>query len=72
MNWYFLSINLEAIIINNENYIIKARVDYNINCALKEILEVKKISQQDLVESLVKNYVLENINIILSKSKGFK
>ena len=56
-------------IINNNNgcTFIKFRIDDNLNTAFKSILEKAKITQQDLLEKLVKEYVLSNLNLLISK-----
>lgn len=54
--------------INNNGYtFIKFRIDDNLNNALKSIVEKEKITQQDLLEKLVKEYVLEHLNLLISK-----
>lgn len=66
--------NLEVIVINNnESCIIKGRVDATLFEVLKQILNKKQMTQQDLIESVVKEYVLQNLNLIISTSdKGSK
>lgn len=61
--------NLEVIIINNSFVFLKARIDTKINNALKLILEKKKVSQQDFLERIIKEYVIENLNEILVDTK---
>ena len=43
------------------------RIDDNLNNAFKNILEKEKITQQELLEKLVKEYVLKNLNLLISK-----
>ncbi len=52
---------------NNGCTFIKFRIDDNLNNAFKNILEKEKITQQELLEKLVKEYVLKNLNLLISK-----
>ena len=66
---------MEVLFINNSNdsSVIKGRIDGSLSEALKQILLKKKMSQQDLIDMLIKDYVIENINIVLKKDdKGSK
>lgn len=64
---------MEVIFINTDNCIIKGRIDSTLGEVLKEILNKKKMTQQDLIDMLVKDFVLENLNLIISKDvKGSK
>lgn len=45
--------------------IIKCRISNNLGNALKKILEKKEQTQQEFVESLVKEYILNNISLVL-------
>lgn len=58
--------------INNDNSIIKARIDSTLIEALKEILNKKNMTQQDLIDTLIKNFVLDNLNLIIPNTKGSK
>lgn len=60
------------IIINNDSYIIKGRIDADIYEALKTILNIKAMTQQDLIDLKVKEFVLQNLNLIISKEKNQK
>ncbi len=64
--------SLEVIIINNESCILKGRIDFTLFEVLKQILNKKKMTQQDLIESFVKEFVLQNLNLIISENKGSK
>lgn len=56
---------------NNEAVIIKGKVDAKLNEAFKKVLLKKNITQQDFVEKKVKEFVLENIDILFEKeNKG--
>ncbi len=60
-----------CLFINNGDSFIKGKVDSTLAEALKRILAKKKMSQQDLIEMLIKNYVLDNLNIIIeNENKG--
>lgn len=39
---------------------------------LKQILTKKKMTQQDLIENAVKDFVLKNLNLIIQSDKGSK
>lgn len=64
---YFFKTIVEVIIINNESYIIKCKIDNNLNTALRKILEKNKITLQDLLEQKIKEYVIENVNVLIDK-----
>lgn len=63
---------MEVIFINNnDSGIIKGRIDSTLFDVLKQILNKKKMTQQDLVEEFVKEFVLKNLNLVISKdNKG--
>ena len=52
---------------NNEYSIIKGKIDSKLNDAFKKILNEKNITQQDFIERQVRDFVLNNLNILLSK-----
>lgn len=52
---------------NNECIFIKFRIDDSLNLAFKNILEKEKTTQQEVLENLVKNYVLKNLKLLVSK-----
>lgn len=58
--------------INNDCTYIKARIDNKLNEALKKILDKQDITQQDFLEQRIKEFVLENLNIILNNDKDKK
>lgn len=62
---YLFFIIWRCLFINNENCFVKGKVDSTLAEALKRILAKKKMSQQDFVEMIVKDYVLQNLNIII-------
>ena len=55
--------------INNSNDVmfIKFRIDAKLSEALKKILDKKKLTQQDLMEMKVKEYVLDNLNFLIEE-----
>lgn len=63
---------LEVINIANETNIVKCRLDTNLYDAFKEVLNVKKTTQQDFIEMCVKDFVLANLKLVIEKSKGSK
>ncbi len=64
---------MEVIIINsNESCVLKGRVDSTLFEVLKQILTKKKMTQQDLSEDAVKDFVLKNLNLIIPNDKGSK
>lgn len=70
---------MEVLIINNnESYILKGRIDSTIFEVLKVILSKKKMTQQDLIESFAKDFVFQNLDLIINKettnkdTKGLK
>ena len=65
-------IYLEVIRIANENNIIKCRLESSLYDAFKEVLLIKKISQQEFIEMCVKDFVLANLKLVIEKSKGSK
>ena len=64
---------MEVIIINsNESCVLKGRVDSTLFEVLKQILTKKKMTQQDLIEDAVKDFVLKNLNLIIPNDKRSK
>lgn len=64
---------MEVIIINsNESCVLKGRVDSTLFEVLKQILTKKKMTQQDLIEDAVKDFILKNLNLIIPNDKGSK
>jgi len=50
---------------NNETGIIKARIDSKLYDVLKIILSKLNITQQELLEKEIKDYIIENIHLIV-------
>lgn len=60
-------------IVINSDSVIKGKVDTTLFEVLKQILNKKKMTQQDLIENAVKEFVLQNLNLIIPKDdKGSK
>lgn len=57
---------------NNENSIIKGKIDTKLNDAFKKILSKKNITQQDFIENQVRDFVLKNLDILLPKEDDKK
>ncbi len=57
---------------NNDNCAIRGRVDVSVFNALKIILAKQNISQQELVEKLINEYVLKNLNYAILKNEEDK
>ena len=55
---------------NNNSNIVKAKIDSVLFIALKQILKKKKMTQQDLIVSLVKEFVLENLGLYSNNSNN--
>lgn len=59
-------INFGGDIINNSDFVfIKGKIDLKLNDAFKKILDKKKITQQEFIELQVKEFVLNNINLLI-------
>ena len=55
---------------NNKKYgYIKAKIDIDYLDPFKEILKIKKISQQSFFEKIIIEYTIKNINILIKKIK---
>lgn len=59
------------IIINNDN-IIKGKVDATLNEALRKILKALNMTQQDFMDRAVKDFVINNLNVIMNKGSQDK
>lgn len=62
---------LEVIIINNDN-IIKGKVDATLNEALRKILKALNMTQQDFMDKAVKDFVINNLSVIMNKGSQDK
>ena len=57
----------------NTDAIIKGKLDSKLNEAFKNILSKLNITQQEFIEVKVKEFVLENLNLLIPKNeKGNK
>ncbi len=54
---------------NNDNCAIRGRVDANVFSALKIILAKQNLTQQDLIERLINEYVLKNLHLAILKDE---
>lgn len=63
---------MEVVIINNENCVIKGKIDANLYDAVKTILNIKGMTQQDLINLISKEFILENIDILIKNVKDLK
>lgn len=59
------------IIINNDN-IIKGKVDATLNEALRKILKALNMTQQDFMDKAVKDFVINNLSVIMNKGSQDK
>lgn len=61
-----------CLVINTE-VVIKGKVDASLGEILKEILIKKNMTQQDLIETTIKEFVLKNLYLVINKeTKGSK
>ena len=54
---------------NNENCAVRGRVDADVFNVLKIILAKQKLTQQDLIEKLINDYVLKNLHYAILKDE---
>lgn len=52
---------------NNESIVLRVRVESSTDLALKKVLEVKKISMQTLLESLINEYLIKNLDCFIGR-----
>ena len=57
---------------NNESGIIKAKIDGNLYDVLKLLLTKLNMTQQELIESKVKEFVIENIQLVVGTKSDKK
>lgn len=57
---------------NNDSGTIKARIDANLYEVLKLLLNKLNMTQQDLIESKVKEFVIENIQLVVGAKSDKK
>ncbi|MDD4623789.1 MAG: hypothetical protein PHX40_00170 [Bacilli bacterium] len=55
---------------NNESIVLRVRVESSTDLALKKVLEVKKISMQTLLESLINEYLIKNLDCFIGGKNG--
>ena len=59
-------------LLNNDSGTIKARIDANLYEVLKLLLNKLNMTQQDLIESKVKEFVIENIQLVVGAKSDKK
>ena len=59
------------LIINNDN-IIKGKVDATLNEAFRKILKALNMTQQDFMDKAVKDFVINNLSVIMNKGSQDK
>lgn len=47
----------------------KFRIDYNTDILLKKIMLAKNISMQSVMESMLKDYIYRNLDVIMEENK---
>lgn len=47
----------------------KFRIDYNTDLTFKKILLAKNISMQSVMESMIKVYIYENLDVVIVEDK---
>lgn len=57
---------------SNDIFIIKCKIDKDLNAGFRKVLEEKKLTQQDVLEKLIKEYVISNITSLLKTGKDDK
>lgn len=57
---------------NNDLGIIKGRIDNKLYEVLKTILNQLNMTQQDFIESKVKDFIIENINLVIDYKSDSK
>ena len=57
--------------INNNDYVVKGKINNSLNEAFKKVLTKFNMSQQDFIEKSVTDFVIKNVSVILEKdTKG--
>lgn len=69
VHFYF---KLGGEITNNESGIVKAKIDSKLYDVLKIILTKRNMTQQEVIESSIKNFVIENINLVVDNKSDKK
>ena len=65
-------LNLGGETTNNESGIVKAKIDSKLYDVLKIILTKRNMTQQEVIESSIKNFVIENINLVVDNKSDKK
>ncbi len=59
-------------ILLNNDCLVKGKVDSSLNEAFRKILKTLNMSQQDFIEKAVKDFVLNNLTLIMNKGSEDK
>lgn len=51
----------------NNDCLVKGKVDATLNEAFRKILKVLNMSQQDFIDKAVKDFVLNNLKLVMNK-----
>lgn len=51
---------------DKKNTFLRVNVDTNTDLAFKKILEIKGLTIQEVLESLLKDYIFQNLNCIIN------
>lgn len=57
---------------NNESGIVKGKIDSQLYDVLKIILAKRNMTQQEVVETSIKNFVIENIKLVVDNKSDKK
>ena len=52
---------------NNDSIIVKGKIDITINEAFKKILKTLNMTQQDFIDKVVKDFVLQNLHLVMNE-----
>ena len=55
--------------LNNNKIHIKCKIDEKLNEAFKKVLNKQNITGQDLIEKRIKEFVLDNLHLIIEEGK---
>lgn len=72
MSTWKINNNGGVYISNNEVFIIKCKIDSDLNTGFKRILDANNLTQQDVLEKLIKEYVISNLTLLLKSGKDNK
>ena len=52
---------------NNDSIIVKGKIDITINESFKKILKTLNMTQQDFIDKVVKDFVLQNLHLVMDE-----